>query len=60
MIKIIEGKGDNTYLLPHKKNALLESEGFIKTTVVIGDELMEKIREVHRLENQTTIKNFSG
>ena len=40
MLKIIEDKGYNTYLLPHKKNALLESEGFIKTTVVIGDELM--------------------
>ena len=58
ILKIIEEKGDNTYLLPHKKKVLLEREGKIKTTVVIGDEMMKQIRGVQQLENQTTLNKY--
>ena len=58
MLKIIEEKGDNTYIMPHKKKSLLEKEGMVKTMVVIGDDLMDKISREHILENQTTIKKY--
>ena len=58
MLKIIEEKGDNTYIMPHKKKSLLEKEGMVKTMVVIGDDLMDKISREHILENQTTITKY--
>ena len=58
MLRTIEVKGDNNYLIPHKKKSLLESKGIIRTQVVIGDELMEKIRKTLELENQTTLKRY--
>ena len=43
MLKVIEEKGDKTY---------------VKTMVVIGDELMERISQDHLLENQTTMYKY--
>ena len=58
MLRTIEVKGYNNYIIPHKKKSLLESIGIIRTQVVIGDELMEKIRSAMELENQMTLNRY--
>ena len=58
MLRTIEVMGDNNYIIPQKKKSLLESTGIIRTQVVIGDELMEKIRSEVQLENQTTLNRY--
>ena len=58
MLKIIESKGDNTYIMTHKKKSLLEKEVKVMTMVVICDDLMDRISQENILENQTTIKNI--
>ena len=58
MLKVIEEKGDNTYIMPHKKKSFLEKECMLKTMVVIGDDLMERISQEHLFENQTTMYKY--
>ena len=38
--------------------SLLEKEGKVKTMVVIGDDLMERISQDHLLENQTKMYKY--
>ena len=58
MLKIIESKVYNTYIIPHKKKLLLENEGKVNTLVVIGDDLMDSIIRENLLENQTTMYKY--
>ena len=55
MLRVIECNGDNTYVLPRKNRGVLERDGILKTTVVVGDDLMKKIDDDITLENQKLI-----
>ena len=43
MLKVIEVEGDNTYKMPRKTLHSLEDDGLVKTTVVVSDEMVERI-----------------
>ena len=58
MLKVIESNGDNTYVLPHKNRGVLERDGILKTTVVVGDDLIMKIDDDMLLENQKLITGY--
>ena len=58
MLKFIESNGDNTYVLPRNNRGVLERDGILKTTVVVGDELMKKIVDGMVLEKQKLIKGY--
>ena len=42
-------------MLPRKNRGVLERDGILKTTVVVGDDLMKKIDDDITLENQKLI-----
>ena len=58
MIRVIECNGDNTYVFPLKNRGLLERDVILKTTVVVGDDLMKKIDDDMLLENQKLITGY--
>ena len=58
ILRVIECNGDNTYVLPRKNRGVLERDGTLKTTVVVGDELMKKIGDEMVLENQKLITGY--
>ena len=58
MLRVIECDGDNTYVLPRKNRGVLERDGILKTTVVVGDDLMKKIDDDITLENQKLITGY--
>ena len=58
MLRVIECNGDNTYVLPLKNRGVLERDGILKTTVVVGDDLMKKIDDDLLLENQKLITGY--
>ena len=58
MLRVIECNGDNTYLFTLKNRGLLERDGILKTTVVVGDDLMKKIEDDMLLENQKLITGY--
>ena len=60
MLKVIESDGDNTYVLPLKNRGVLERDVILKTTFVVGDELMKKIGDKMVLENQKLITGYLG
>ena len=43
MLKVIEVEGDNTYKILRKIMHLLEEYGLVKTTVLISEEMVERI-----------------
>ena len=43
MLKVIEVEGDNMYKIPRKTLHSLEDDGLVKTTVVVSDEMVERI-----------------
>ena len=43
MLKVIKVEGDNTYKMPRKTLHSLEDDGLVKTTVVVSDEMVERI-----------------
>ena len=57
-LRVIECNGDNTYVLPCKNRGVLERDGILKTTVVVGDDLMKKIDDDMLLENQKLITGY--
>ena len=58
MLRVIECNGDNTYVFPRKNRGVLERDGILKTTVVVGDDLMKKIGDDITLENQKLITGY--
>ena len=58
MLKVIERNLYNTYVFPLKNRGVLERDGILKMTVVVGDDLMKKIDDEITLENQKLITGY--
>ena len=45
-------------MFPQKNRGVLERDGILKTTVIVGDDLMKKIDDDMLLENQKMITGY--